>query len=58
MVLQQLKISIVKDKPNVCILHDMHACILNAINTLKKPGKQSSLMDIQSWDQVLLTIQE
>ena len=39
---RQLKISIVKDKPNVCILHDRHAGILKAIKTLKEPGQETS----------------
>jgi hypothetical protein len=35
---RQLKIAIVKDKPNVCILHDRHVGILSAIKRLKQPG--------------------
>ena len=34
---RQLKIAVVKDKPNVCILHDRHAGILSAIRTLTNP---------------------
>ena len=35
---RQIKIAIVKDQPNVCILHDRHAGILKAIKTLQQPG--------------------
>src|SRR5664279_722228 len=35
---RQLKIAIVKDRPNVCILHDRHAGILKAIKALQQPG--------------------
>jgi hypothetical protein len=45
---RQLKISIVKDKPNVCILHDRHAGILKAIKTLKEPGQETPWIDIES----------
>jgi hypothetical protein len=45
---RQLKIAIVKDKPNVCVLHDMHAGILNAIKTLKQPREETPWPDIQS----------
>ena len=34
---RQLKIAVVQDTPNVCILHDMHAGILSAIKTLTNP---------------------
>ncbi|XP_051211136.2 uncharacterized protein [Lolium perenne] len=45
---RQLKISIVNDKPNVCILHDRHAGILKAIKTLKEPGQETPWIDIES----------
>jgi len=47
---RQLKISVVKDKPNVCILHDRHAGILSAIKTLTNPGpeEQTPWQDLQS----------
>ena len=35
---RQLKISIVKEKPNVCILQDRHTGILSAIRTLTNPS--------------------
>ena len=35
---KQLKIAVVHDKSNVSILHDIHACILDAIKTLSNPG--------------------
>ncbi|XP_051211647.1 uncharacterized protein [Lolium perenne] len=61
---RQLKISIVKDTPNVCILHDRHAGILKAVKTLKEPGQEMPWIDIQRhWcmppgGQFLHTIQE
>jgi hypothetical protein len=47
---RQLKKSIVKDRPNVWVLHDRHACILAAIKTLKQPGpdEETSWQDMQS----------
>ena len=47
---RQLKIAIVKDKPYVCILHDRHAGILNAIKTLKQSGPDEPMpwQDIES----------
>ena len=47
---RQLKIAVVKDKPNVCILHDRHAGILNAIKTLTNPvpEEQTPWQDMQS----------
>nr|XP_051229441.1 uncharacterized protein LOC127347272 [Lolium perenne] len=45
---RQLKISIVKDKPNVCILHDGHAGISKAIKTPKEPGQETPWIDIES----------
>jgi hypothetical protein len=45
---RQLKISIVKDKPNICILHDRHAGILKAIKTVKEPGQETPWIDIES----------
>ena len=47
---RQLKIAVVKDKTNVCILHDRHAGILNAIKTLTQPGpeEQTPWQDMQS----------
>ena len=45
---RQLKISVVKEKPNVCILHDRHAGILKAVKTLKEPGQETPWIDIQS----------
>ena len=32
--LQQLKIGVVKDRPEVCVIHDRHATILKSINQL------------------------
>ena len=47
---RQLKISVVKETPNVCILHDRHAGILNAVKTLTQPGpaEQTPWTDMQS----------
>ena len=47
---RQLKIGIVKETPNVCILHDRHAGILNAIKKLKQPGpeEETPWVDMQS----------
>ena len=47
---RQLKIGIVKDTPNVCVLHDRHAGILNAIKILKQPGpeEETPWIDMQS----------
>ena len=47
---RQLKIGIVKETPNVCILHDRHAGILNAIKKLKQPGpdEHTPWVDMQS----------
>ncbi|KAK1651020.1 hypothetical protein QYE76_068825 [Lolium multiflorum] len=47
---RQLKKSIVKDRPNVCVLHDRHAGILAAIKTLKEagPDEETSWQDMQS----------
>jgi hypothetical protein len=47
---RQLKIAIVKDKPNVCILHDRHVGILSAIKRLKQPGpdEKTPWQDMQS----------
>ena len=47
---RQLKIAVVQDKPNVCILHDRHAVILSAVKTLKYPGpeEQTPWQDMQS----------
>ena len=47
---RQLKISVVKEKPNVCILHDRHAGILSAIRTLTNPGPEEQVpwQDLQS----------
>jgi hypothetical protein len=33
---RQIKIVIVKERPNVCIIHDRHAGILKAVKTLKE----------------------
>jgi hypothetical protein len=35
---RQLKIAVVKEKENVCIIHDRHAGILSAIKRLKEPA--------------------
>lgn len=35
--LRQLKVAVVKDRPNVCILHDRHAGLLKAIKKLQQP---------------------
>jgi nitroimidazol reductase NimA-like FMN-containing flavoprotein (pyridoxamine 5'-phosphate oxidase superfamily) len=35
---RQLKIAIMKERPNVCIIHDRHAGILKAVKTLKETG--------------------
>ena len=32
---RQVKIAIVKDRPNVCVIHDRHAGILKAVKTLR-----------------------
>ncbi|KAK1692103.1 hypothetical protein QYE76_008800 [Lolium multiflorum] len=47
---RQLKKSIVKDRPNVCMLHDRHAGILAAIKTLKEAGpyEETPWQDMQS----------
>ena len=47
---RQLKIAIVKDRPNVCILHDRHAGILAAIRALQMPGlnEPAPWQDMQS----------
>ncbi|KAK1679084.1 hypothetical protein QYE76_039932 [Lolium multiflorum] len=47
---RQLKKSIVKDRPNVCMLQDRHAGILAAIKTLKEagPDEETPWQDMQS----------
>jgi hypothetical protein len=47
---RQLKKSIVKDRENVCVLHDRHAGILAAIKTLKEagPDEETPWQDMQS----------
>ena len=47
---RQLKIAVVQNKPNVCILHDMHAGILSAIKKLTNPGpeEQTPWPDLQN----------
>ena len=47
---RQLKVAVVKDKPNVCILHDRHAGILSVIKTLTNPSpeEQTPWKDLQS----------
>ena len=35
---RQLKIALVKDRPNVCVLHDRHPGILKAVRTLQNPA--------------------
>jgi hypothetical protein len=47
---RQLKIAVVKDKPNVCILHDRHAGILNAVKALTNPvaAEETPWLDLQS----------
>src|SRR4051812_32236287 len=47
---RQLKIAVVQNKPNVCILHDRHAGILSAIKKLTNPGPdgQTPWLDLQS----------
>src|SRR5664279_3681626 len=46
----QLKIAVVQDKLNVCILHDRHAGILSAVKTLTNPvpDEQTPWLDLQS----------
>jgi hypothetical protein len=36
---EQLKQGVVKERPNVCVIHDRHAGILKAVNSLKEVGK-------------------
>ena len=47
---RQLKIAVVKEKPNVCVLHDRHAGILNVVKALTNPvaGEQTPWIDLQS----------
>ena len=47
---RQLKKAVVKDKQNVCVLHDRHAGILNAIKALTNPGpdEETPWVDLQS----------
>ena len=40
--LRQLKEAVVKDRPNVCILHDRHPGILKAIKALQEPGLEET----------------
>jgi hypothetical protein len=35
---RQIKIAIVKKRPNIYIIHDRHAGILNDVKTLKEAG--------------------
>ena len=48
--LSQLKKGVVKDRPNVCILHDRHAGLLKAIKTLQHPAEdeETPWTDVQS----------
>ena len=48
--LRQVKIAIVKDRPNVCVIHDRHAGILKAVKTLRDPTENESTpwKDLQS----------
>jgi hypothetical protein len=47
---RQLKIAIVKDRPNVCIIHDRHSGMLKAIKALQEPANDEPTpwMDLQS----------
>jgi hypothetical protein len=47
---RQIKIAIVKNRPNVCIIHDRHADILKAVKTLKEagPDEETPWLDLQS----------
>ena len=48
--LRLLKSGVVKDRPNVCILHDRHAGLLKAIRKLEQPDddEQTPWTDVQS----------
>lgn len=50
MVFRQLKIAIVRDTPNVCVLHDRHPGILSAIKKLTQPtpDEVTPWLDMQS----------
>ena len=47
---RQVKIAIVKDRPNVCVIHDRHAGILKAVKTLRNPtdDERTPWRDLQS----------
>ena len=47
---RQVKIAIVKDRPNVCVIHDRHAGILKAVKTLRNPtvDEPTPWKDLQS----------
>jgi hypothetical protein len=47
---RKLKIYIVKDQPNFCILHNRHTCIMKAIKALQHPmeDEQMPWEDLQS----------
>ena len=47
---RQVKIAIVKDRPNVCVIHDRHAGILKAVKTLRNPtvDEPTPWRDLQS----------
>ena len=47
---RQLKIAVVKDRPNVCIIHDRHAGMLKAIKALQEPthNEPTPWPDLQS----------
>lgn len=47
---RQVKAAIVKDRPNVCVLHDRHAGILKAIKALQEPSNDEPTpwKDLQS----------
>jgi hypothetical protein len=38
---RHIKITIVKERPNVCIIHDRHASIMKVVKTLKEAGDTS-----------------
>ena len=47
---RQVKIAIVKDRPNVCVIHDRHPGILKAVKTLRNPtaDEPTPWKDLQS----------
>ena len=38
--LRHLKIGVVQDRPNICLIHDRHAILLSAIKSMQEDGDE------------------